>query len=43
LDGGVSPKVWTVTGVFNAFLDVWTVKHILFDCNYDLGLVLGYK
>jgi len=29
-------KGWTVSGVFNAFLDGWTVKHVLFDCNYDL-------
>jgi len=36
LDGGVSPKVWTVSGVFNDFLNGWTVENILFDCTYDL-------
>jgi len=36
LDGGVSPKVWTVSGVFNDFLDGWTVEIVLFDCTNDL-------
>jgi len=34
---------WTVSGVYNAFLNSWTVEHILFDCSNDLGLVLDYR
>jgi len=43
LGGGVSLKVWAVSGVFTAFLNGWTGEHVLFNCSYDLGLVLGYK
>jgi len=35
LDGGVSPKVWTVSGVFNDFLDGWTVENVFY-VTYDL-------
>jgi len=28
MDGGVSPKVWTVCEVFNDFLDGWTVENV---------------
>jgi len=30
LDDGVSPKVRTVSGVFNGFLDSWIVENIFF-------------
>jgi len=39
LDGGISPMVWTVCGVFNAFLVGWTLENVSFNCSYYLGLV----
>jgi len=38
LVGGVSPKVWTVSGVLMHFLKVLVVEHILFDSTYDIDL-----
>jgi len=39
MDGDVSPKVWTVCVIFNAFLDGWAMKNVSFDWGFDLGLV----
>jgi len=39
LGGGVSLKVWTVSGVFNDFSDDWTVENVFFYVTFDLCLI----
>jgi len=36
MDCGVTPKVWTVCGVFNTFLVCLCIVNVFFDCSYNL-------
>jgi len=41
--GGVTPKIWTVGGVFNMFFVGIYFVNVSFECGYNLGAIYAYK